>query len=121
MIACVVVAMCFLLAGGAIWLADFIGPELSCASFAGAFLILALGFWLFGRAKSNAADQDIDAAKQTVTNTVRAASNTVEALTSKATSSVGSVDVILGGALLALLLYLGSRAGENRSRDFPSR
>jgi hypothetical protein len=112
MIACLLVAACFLLVGGAIWLADAIGPVWSCVSFGAGFLFLAVCCWFFGRAKASAADHEIEQAKHTVTNTIRAASNTVEAFSTKTPGSLGSIDVILGGGLLVLLIYLGAKPSD---------
>ena len=108
MILCLVIAICFLLVGGAIWFADYVGPVWSCMSFCGAFLFLTAVFWLFGHVKSKDADQNIDAAKQTVAGTVRVATKTVETLTSN-TKQLTTVDAILAGGLLLVLLYLGGR------------
>jgi hypothetical protein len=119
MIGCILVAVCFLLVGGTIWLSDLIGAVWSCFSFGGAFLVLAVCCWLFGRAKSKAGDRELEAAKQTVSNTVRTASNAVDSFTSNTKKSLGSVEAILAGGLLLLMLYLGTRApGSKDLRGF---
>jgi hypothetical protein len=112
MIASLLVAACFLLVGGAIWLADAIGPVWSCVSFGASFLFLAACCWSFGRAKASAADHEIEQAKDTVTNTLRAASNTVEAFSMKTPGSLGPIDVMLGAGLLLLLIYVEAKPSD---------
>lgn len=65
MILCIATAAGFGLAAGAIGLAMFVGPILSCVIFGGAFLLLAFIFWLIGRSKANTASHELETAKHT--------------------------------------------------------
>ena len=74
MILCIAAATGFGFAAGAMGLAMFVGPILSCVIFGGAFLPLAFIFWLIGRSKANTASHELETAKHTASAGVSAAS-----------------------------------------------
>ena len=117
MILCIAVAAGFGLVAGAMGLAMFVGPILSCVIFGGAFLLLAFIFWLIGRSKANTASHELKAAKHTVSTGVTAASTAIEALTSKPTKSVRSLDTLAAATLLLFLLYLAGRKTPPSTED----
>jgi type VI protein secretion system component VasK len=116
---CAAIAFVFLLAAAVAWLATIVGFIEASLIFSGIFIFLALCFWLFGRAKSKQATEELTGAKQSVSDTVHAASKTVESLATMP-KTAGKADTLFAGALILILLFAGTWGSQRKLNEpFP--